>query len=194
MTAQHWPDHEVEGCTFSQPLRKHVSKLGVVWPSFGGFAPVFGLGAFPWFGFFRLVLAFWPVFVAFVFWGFGGLLTSLEPICHLDDIVQCLWWLISTADTCTAPERVFHTCTYFSLLDLWSEWELAGRNFSAILKEAIRSCFFVWWVFLFVFLWRFLLPVLPVFRGLFFGFPCSAVFWALFLGDSRRVWICLVTG
>ena len=58
----------------------------------------------------------------------------MEPICHLDDIVQCLWWLITTADTCTAPERVFHTCTYFSLLNLWSEWELAGRNFSAILK------------------------------------------------------------
>ena len=36
---------------------------------------------------------------------------------------------MTTADTGTAPERVFHTCTYFSLLNLWSEWELAGRNF-----------------------------------------------------------------
>ena len=54
---------------------------------------------------------------------------------------------MTTADTGTAPERVFHTCTYFSLFDLWSEWELAGRIFSAILKEAIRSCFLVWWGF-----------------------------------------------
>ena len=160
---------------------------------FGGFSLVWV---------FRLVLAFWPVFVAFVFWCFGGSLTSLEPTCHLDDIVQCLWWLITTADTSTAPERVSYTCTYFSWLNLWSEWELAGRNFFRDLKKkkAIRSWFLGWWLFfvcfplaLFVasfagFSWPFL--------WVFFGFPfgCSAVLWALFLRDSRRVWIRIVTG
>ena len=52
------------------------------------------------------------------FLGFGGLLTSLEPICHLDDIVQCLRWLITTADTCTAPERVFSHLHLFQFIDL----------------------------------------------------------------------------
>ena len=72
MTAQHWPDHDVEGCTCPQPQHKHVSKLGVVLPSFGGFAWVFGLGAFPWFGFFRLVLAFLAGFRGLRFLGFWG--------------------------------------------------------------------------------------------------------------------------
>ena len=138
---------------------------------FGGFSLVWV---------FRLVLAFWPVFVAFVFWCFGGLLTSLVPICHLDDIVQCLWWLITTADTCTAPERVFHTCTYFSFLNLWSEWELAGRIFSAILKKAIRSCFLVWWGFLFVFVC--------------FPLALFVACFACFRGFSAFLWVSLFGG
>ena len=107
-------------------------QLGVFLPSFGWFARFFGGFSLVWV--FRLVCGFLAGFRGLRLLGSGGLLTGLEPICHLDDIVQCLRWLITTADTRTAPERVFHTCTYFSFLNLWSEWELAGRNFSAILK------------------------------------------------------------
>ena len=69
LTAQHWPDQEVEGCPCPQPQHNLVSKLGVFSPSFGWFARFFG--GFSLVCFFRLVLAVWPVFVAFVFWGLG---------------------------------------------------------------------------------------------------------------------------
>ena len=65
----------------------------LLWPVFGGLSFVF-----LWF-FFGLP----SVFGGFrgLFFVFGGLLTSLDLICHLDDIVQCHGWLITTADTCT---------------------------------------------------------------------------------------------
>ena len=104
---------------------------------------------------------------------------------------------MTTADTGTAPERVFHTCTYFSLFDLWSEWELAGRKFFRDFKKRRSGLVsaLCWLLFCFrlarfvACFARFVWPFLVV-----FCFSVSAVCWALFFGGSRHVWICLVTG
>ena len=163
----------------AQTCQQTCGRFAFFWRGLGFFP------GFPWVWFFALL---WRCrrFSWLSFCGaLGVLLTRLEPTCHLDDIVQCLWRLITTADTCTAPELVFHTCTYFSMLKLWSEWELAGRNFSAFVKEGdpvLISSFGGGFCLFSLFLFGVFCCLFCLFSWLFFGFPCFGGFLGLVFG------------
>ena len=135
--------------------------LGFLSPCFGCFARFLGAFLLPCFGFFGR-------FSWLCFLGFGGLLTSLDLTCHLDDIVQCHGWLITTADTCTQCECLPESG--ISPLHLTQLTEHCGLNkimqdgFFRNFEEAIRSSSVCGLVFV-VSVWGGFCLLLPVFGG-----------------------------